>query len=636
MLQHVLWHIGKPVKIDAFLSELITGRHSTGLNATDKISELILKPLEELERWSKTSFDENPVTLLSLALEKAQCTPVDKTFFCVPDEPVSPEELQSFIMKLTGRHCHILPSALELTNEKIATISDENNEHVFDTQSMIGDWLRQKETEQERKEEDITEETSCLETSQHISRRCELDHAAISIGRSDLKDVFPANKVSDGEIQSITKFLEPDERTTLFGDLKGEDCISAIKTWMEKELAADQKANCREKLLAKLKHIGKEGLVPLESKEGLYHVELVDIAFRLLMTDVYPLARALGISEDKLRSYRRLYLTPSNMSRGTIGVLKNMCRNDETTRSMRRELCDILKHGFPEISLLLKYGYELSQADLYDVSFGEGSKEANRTKIREKLEINSKVTNTMDMLKYWRSLVKCPTYNWRKALAEAVYPVLEKEVALGILTGDIRRSGKQGGNVKKYLQDTFIHLQALNIAIILGVENISSDKLTYGDVLNVLNESLKSQPPNEKQRLFLRKRLHDEGFRNFSAELTHFDEHAYSKRKGIPKEIEIAIKKDVATKLSEILEVDVKLSEAASYLKQVLEEWVGTLSRKPLQSQNRILLSDRLLNEGFVDFSLEVMLGTVMKGLEARKPFDVTHAHDDGLLRSEI
>ncbi|XP_063959095.1 uncharacterized protein LOC135154835 [Lytechinus pictus] len=653
MLEHILWHIGEQVKINTFLSEITHYRHPTDTEDTERISELIPKKLEELKKWASTRFDENPVSLLSLALEKAECTPVDRTFFCVPDQPISNQELQYFTSKLTGRHCHILASALELTTGKIATISDENNEHVFQTQSMIGDWLSHEENEQERSEEDITEEKRSLEISHAISRRYEVDHAAISIGRSDLKgylvgyssylilerekdikqahntkhaeEVFPANNVSDGEIQSITRFLEPDERTTLFGDLEGEDyCFTAIKTWMKKEQAADQKANCREKLLAKLKPIGKEGLVPLENKEDLYLVELADIAFRLLMTDVYPLAMALGISEDKLRSYRRLYLTPSNMSRGTIGVMKNICRNDETTRSMRRQLCDILKHGFPEISLLLNYGYELSQADLYDVSFGEGSKEANRIKIRENLGIISTVTNTMDMLKYWRSLVKCPTYNWRKALAEAVYPVLEKEVALGILTGDIRRSGKQGGNVSKYLQDTFIHLQALNFANIVDVENISSDKPTVEDVLNVLNESLKSQPPNEEQRLLLRKRLDDEGFRNFSAKLTQFDEHAYSENKGIPKEIEIAIKIDVATKLSGILEVAVKLSEGTSYLKQVLEEWVGTLGRKPLQSQNRIHLSDRLLKEGFVDFSLEVMLGTVMKGLEARKPFNVT------------
>ncbi|XP_041470118.1 uncharacterized protein LOC121419727 [Lytechinus variegatus] len=321
MLKHILWHIEEQVKINAFLSDLIHYRHPTDREDNEKISELIPKPLEELKKWARTHFDENPVSLLSLALEKAGCTPVDRTFFCVPDQPISNQELQYFTSKLTRRHCQILASALELTHEKIDTISDENNEHIFDTQSMIGDWLRHEETEQERSKEDLTEETSSLETSHHISRRCQLDHAVITIGRSDLKgylvgyspylmpereeeikqacdsestkDALPADSISDGEIQSITKYLDREEMTKLFCDLDGQDCFSAIKIWMEKERATDRQANCRERLRVKLKPIGKEGLVPSENKEDLYFAEVADIAFRLLMTDVYPLASAI-------------------------------------------------------------------------------------------------------------------------------------------------------------------------------------------------------------------------------------------------------------------------------------------------------------------------------------------------------
>ncbi|XP_041470215.1 uncharacterized protein LOC121419818 [Lytechinus variegatus] len=225
------------------------------------------------------------------------------------------------------------------------------------------------------------------------------------------EDALPSDSISDSEIKSITKYLDREEIT----NLEGQDCFSAIKTWMEKE--RDRHANYRERLREKLKLIGKEALVPLENKGDLYHVQLADIAFRLLMTDVYPLARALGISEDKLRSYRRLYLTPSNMSRGTVGVLIKKIKTG-------RKMCNILKPGFPEISHLLKYAYELSYADLCHVSYGEGSKEANRNKIGQNLGINREITDIMDMLRYWRSLVKCPTYNWRTALAEAVYPVV--------------------------------------------------------------------------------------------------------------------------------------------------------------------------------------------------------------------
>ncbi|XP_041470122.1 uncharacterized protein LOC121419730 [Lytechinus variegatus] len=384
---------------------------------------------------------------------------------------------------------------------------------------------------------------------------------------------------------------------------------------MEKEQATDRQANCRERLRVKLKPIGKEGLVPSEIKEDLYLAEVADIAFRLLMTDVYPLASAIGISEDKLRSYKKLYLTPSNMSKGTVGVMRNMCANRKMSR---RLLCDILKQNFPEIGHLLKYGYEVSHADLCDVSYGEGSKEANRIKIHKNLGIISEVTDTMNMLKYWRSLVKCPTYNWRKALAEAVYPVLGNEKALSILAGDIRRSGMQSGNVIKYLEDNTMPRQALSIAHILGVGNVG--QLTYRHVINAFMGSPKSQAMDEMQRQHLRKRLEDEGFRAFPEKLIKIVEPIDFDNKSIaPEDIEKEIRKDVTTKLSETLNVRVKFSEATSNLKQVLEEWIDPPRRKALQQQERIHISDRLLKEGLIDFSLEVMLG-----LKPREPLNAT------------
>nr|XP_054760624.1 uncharacterized protein LOC129266872 [Lytechinus pictus] len=228
----------------------------------------------------------------------------------------------------------------------------------------------------------------------------------------------------------------------------------------------------------------------------------------------------------------------------------------------------------------------------------------------------------MAMLKYWRSLVVRPTYNWRTALVEAVYPVLGKEKAFSILSGDTRHSGKHAGNVIKYLEDTIMFRQALNIANILEVGNINSDdKLTSVHVLNVIIESVKRQIQNKEQRQHLCKRLHDKGFRTFSAKLAQVDCPFDSENKSIPEEIDKAIKEDVAIELSRILEVRVELSkEGTSFLKQVLDEWIDTLRSRPLNLEKRICLSDRLLRELYVDFSLEVMIGfESIKTLDATK-----------------
>ncbi|XP_041470123.1 uncharacterized protein LOC121419731 [Lytechinus variegatus] len=164
--------------------------------------------------------------------------------------------------------------------------------------------------------------------------------------------------------------------------------------------------------------------------------------------------------------------------------------------------------------------------------------------------------------------------------------------------------------------------QALIMANILGVRNIySDDKLTCVHVLNVITKSVKSQIQNKEQRQDLCKRLHDKGFRTFSTKLAQVDYPFDSENKSINEEINKAIKEDVANELSRILEVCVELSkEGTSFLKQVLDKWIYTLRSRPLNLEKRILLSDRLLRELYVDFSLEVMIGfESIKTLNATK-----------------
>lgn len=81
-LKNILWHIEEPGKISKFLSELIPGRATLHFEDSDEMSKPVQEPLRELMEWSKKDFEENPVVLLSLALERSGCTPVDRTFFC--------------------------------------------------------------------------------------------------------------------------------------------------------------------------------------------------------------------------------------------------------------------------------------------------------------------------------------------------------------------------------------------------------------------------------------------------------------------------------------------------------------------------------------------------------------------------
>lgn len=78
----------------------------------------------------------------------------------------------------------------------------------------------------------------------------------------------------------------------------------------------------------------------------------------------------------------------------------------------------------------------MSYGDLCLVGYGDGSLKEQRAKISENLGIITEGTDTINILKYWRSLVQPPTYNPRTALADAVFPVLGKEKAISIVSGN--------------------------------------------------------------------------------------------------------------------------------------------------------------------------------------------------------
>lgn len=86
----------------------------------------------------------------------------------VPDGSVSHDEVNEFVQKLTSRHFSKLA---KLTPYEIESIVHENNRGLFDTESMISDWIAQ-------------------ENGSYIDKRCKLNHAAISIGRPDLKGIL--------------------------------------------------------------------------------------------------------------------------------------------------------------------------------------------------------------------------------------------------------------------------------------------------------------------------------------------------------------------------------------------------------------------------------------------------------------
>ena len=61
----------------------------------------------------------------------------------------------------------------------------------------------------------------------------------------------------------------------------------------------------------------------------IFDVELIDLAFRLIMADVYPFAKALNISDRELTSYR-CKLGSHNLTQGTVKIMKQVYTDNRT------------------------------------------------------------------------------------------------------------------------------------------------------------------------------------------------------------------------------------------------------------------------------------------------------------------
>ncbi|XP_030834594.1 uncharacterized protein LOC105443839 [Strongylocentrotus purpuratus] len=177
LLGHVLWSIGDETKIHQFFRELIPEKHENRSNVSGNKRNVIKEYMVVLREWRDRAQTENQTIQLSLALERAKCKPLDRTFFKVPEhllKAISPQDVEGFIYRLTGRHCKRLAKAVGITDEKVITaIIYENNDDLFDTQSMIIDWVNGQECS-------------------NFEKRCTLDDAVIKIGRHDITVKRPA------------------------------------------------------------------------------------------------------------------------------------------------------------------------------------------------------------------------------------------------------------------------------------------------------------------------------------------------------------------------------------------------------------------------------------------------------------
>eukprot|EP00057_Strongylocentrotus_purpuratus_P016874 XP_011671348.1 PREDICTED: uncharacterized protein LOC105441678 [Strongylocentrotus purpuratus] len=466
-LEHIVWNIQDPEKIGNFLQKLTFNDSETCLDVSRGMKDIINDAMEHLVKWKQQQLDENPIVLLSHALDKT----------ALPFElmgNIIEFEVEGFVDRLTRRHIETMAPFLDIgkIRKTIHVINEENKESMFNTKAMLTEWIGQVECS-------------------NYEKRWRLNKAITRIGRQDLtghtmkRDTLNLSDFVEDELQRITTYLSSSQMKELFG-IVDDDPQNELRAYVER-------------------------LVPLTLESKVYLCELLDVAFRLLLDDVYPLAEALGISGERLKKYRVDY-TPDHLNEGTTAALMKFSK---THNNDRKELCEALsKAGYRDIAQVLEYGHETSFADEFAVASRARVDEDVLVKISRNLGM-SHTNNTETVLRDWKTMVHPPSYNQRTCLADAVFPVLGAKVADDILSGE---SGKTEADIVRAYKSAIPPM----ITQILGVtvaKSCSAQESYIKTVLETWEEKIRKKPLSKDERRELSDYLLRAGFNQFAFEI---------------------------------------------------------------------------------------------------------------------
>ncbi|XP_030851435.1 uncharacterized protein LOC115928430 [Strongylocentrotus purpuratus] len=204
------------------------------------------------------------------------------------------------------------------------------------------------------------------------------------------------------------------------------------------------------------------GLLPTFRRPYIYKAELVDMAFHLLMHDLYPIAKQLGINATKLVSYRPAF-DPSHLEIGTIKLLIDPFEPFESTKDEDKRVIFSRKiaNHYTDISITGILEYDMSYGELCSISEainqnleepadqeatsgmlqGPGISESLQNvlqltaqDIAEHLDTPHPLT-AYALLKMWKEKPRPSVFNYRAALAHEIrrnmMPDLADEIAAG-------------------------------------------------------------------------------------------------------------------------------------------------------------------------------------------------------------
>ncbi|XP_072166087.1 uncharacterized protein [Diadema setosum] len=432
------------------------------------------------------------------------------------------------------------------------------------------------------------------------------------------EDVGLVSSITIEEIQLIRTYADPEAVRSIAEDLNLEnpgsatdaEIVSALKLETGKRRRGQRK---RIRGLLKKTNAKYAKLLAQQMDSVTFKAEIPRLAMRLLMTDVYPFAEALGCSIHRLKQFQLEYCSAASR-KGTNETIRYLYKEAEKPSNsdlqLRTQLPRILRDcGYRQIARSYLFDFEVSTSDLMAVAKRiEPDKLAHLLGLRDHTNAptstGNKIEDNMKILIEWRKMMCPPDCNHRTALADIMYNAGYKQVAMEIITGEYRDHAPNREALKELANHTFgWRVDHLCKLLDVKLDETIAESVQI-DLVEVLLQWLAKRKGKFRE---LSDKLHKAGYVEVLANefMTDNEGVCFPSREVLTKLVRQIFSNEI-DRLSKALDVKLEKRDGQGVQNDFLELLVRWVEKRNKDSSQ---ISNNLYEAGFIDLSIEFLTG---------------------------
>ncbi|XP_063959296.1 uncharacterized protein LOC135154972 [Lytechinus pictus] len=261
-----------------------------------------------------------------------------------------------------------------------------------------------------------------------------------------------------------------------------EEDISSSDPWQQLRLWRREHVDksCRKSLRSAFKYVGlEECIVNKTPREKVYAVEIVQAAFHILMTDVYPIIETLDFYQKTISKYMRQCPV---LDKGSVDLLFQICKYLELKNKSesydRLDFCMKLTNmGYVDVARSIYLDYEMSISELARIASELNKRDQTMFKpLIDQLDLRPGElpeyqgvqfeTYCSEVLRTWKEKIRPVPYHYRRHIVDGLQAVGYSNLADDVLKG-LHRHESPDEDVIEDICSRLDDTQILNLVRIL-------------------------------------------------------------------------------------------------------------------------------------------------------------------------